>query len=74
MPRIGVRAAPSNACFPMLSTRGNRTTWTDQYMRMAPKFKVGAKAYSWLNQSLFIGVGRVAGRFQIEYAIYRLEL
>jgi Protein of unknown function (DUF3237) len=52
---------------------GGRTAWTDQYMRMVPKFEVGAKAYSWLNQSLFIGVGRVAGRLQIEYAIYRVE-
>ena len=36
-------------------------------MRMAMRFDTGAKKYGWLNQSLFLSEGRLAGPKEIEY-------
>jgi len=51
---------------------GKETAWSDQYMRMVPEFIVGAGKYAWLEQSLFIAEGRLAGAREIEYSIYRV--
>jgi hypothetical protein len=51
---------------------GGETAWEDQYMRMCMTFDTGAERYAWLNQSLFIAEGRLAGPAEIEYAIYRV--
>jgi hypothetical protein len=51
---------------------GGETTFADQYMRMAMFFDTGAARYTWLNQSLFVAEGRIAGPREIEYRIYRL--
>ena len=52
---------------------GAATDWDAQYMRMAMRFETGAARYAWLNQSLFVAQGRLAGDKQIEYRIYRVE-
>ena len=41
-------------------------------MRMAMRFDTGAKKYGWLNQSLFLSEGRLAGPKEIECRIYRV--
>jgi hypothetical protein len=51
---------------------GKETDWADQYMRMVPEFMVGEGGYRWLEQSLFLAEGRLAGKKQIEYRIYRV--
>jgi hypothetical protein len=51
---------------------GGATDWGDQYMRMAMTFDTGDQRYAWLNESLFIADGRLAGPREIEYAIYRV--
>jgi Protein of unknown function (DUF3237) len=51
---------------------GKETKWSDQYMRMVPEFIVGEGKYGWLNQSLFIAEGRLAGPREIEYLVYRV--
>lgn len=51
---------------------GAEATWSDQYMRMVPEFVVGGEKYAWLNRSLFLGEGRLSGRNEIEYSIYRV--
>jgi Protein of unknown function (DUF3237) len=51
---------------------GGETVWADQYMRMFMSFDTGAERYAWLNRSLFIARGRLAGPSEIEYEIYRL--
>lgn len=51
---------------------GRETGFGDQYMRMTPRFDVGAPRYRWLTQSLFVGEGRMAGSRLIEYAIHRV--
>ena len=52
--------------------QGKETRWSDQYMRMVPEFIVGEGKYGWLDQSLFIAEGRLAGPKEIEYLVYRV--
>ena len=51
---------------------GGETRFDDQYMRMSMSFDTGAEQYAWLNRSLFIAEGRIAGKSEIEYRIYRV--
>jgi Protein of unknown function (DUF3237) len=48
------------------------TDWDDQYMRMVMTFETGAERHRWLNESLFIARGRILGKHEIEYEIYRV--
>jgi hypothetical protein len=48
------------------------TRWDDQYMRFVFSFEAGAEPYQWLNQSLFVGRGRLVGANELEYEIYRV--
>ena len=48
------------------------TRFEDQYMRMAMFFDTGAAKYAWLNKSVFIAEGRLAGPKEVEYRIYRV--
>jgi hypothetical protein len=65
-----IRATPA---FLEVLKNGGATDWSDQYMRMVPEFEVGPEAYAWLNQSLFIGEGRLVNAREIEYMIYRID-
>ena len=58
--------------FKKAATEGSATDWKDQYMRMTMRFDTGAKKYRWLNESLFVAEGRLAGEKEIEYRIYRV--
>ena len=51
---------------------GGATRYEDQYMRMVMFFDTGAAKYVWLTESLFIAEGRIAGKNEIEYQIYRV--
>jgi Protein of unknown function (DUF3237) len=51
---------------------GLPTQFSDQYMRIAPRFEVGNGRYSWLMKNLFLGRGRLLGTNQITYDIYRV--
>jgi hypothetical protein len=62
----------STEIFLQALTSGQETMWEDQYMRIVPEFIVGEEKYAWLNQSIFIAKGRLAGPKEIEYAIYRV--
>ena len=48
------------------------TAFEDQYMRIAPRFEVGAGRYAWLGESLFLGRGRLTGPKAIAYELYRV--
>jgi hypothetical protein len=53
------------------SAAGFGTEYRDQYFRIAPRFETGDPRYSWLNQNLFVGEGRlIAGG--IEHKVYRV--
>jgi hypothetical protein len=58
--------------FRTAAEEGRSTDWADQYMRMHMRFETGSDNYCWLNESLFIAEGRLSGRHQIEYRIYRV--
>jgi hypothetical protein len=57
-----------NVAFRTAAQEGAEMQWGDQYMRM----HMGADNYCWINESLFIAEGRLAGRNEIEYRIYRV--
>jgi hypothetical protein len=58
--------------FTAAADAGRPTGWQDQYMRMAMTFDTGTEKYAWLNRSLFVAEGRLAGALEIEYRIYRI--
>jgi Protein of unknown function (DUF3237) len=58
--------------FTVAAEAGTPTRFEDQYMRMVMTFDTGAERYAWLNQSIFLAEGRLAGKQEIEYRIYRL--
>jgi hypothetical protein len=48
------------------------TDFADQYFRSAPRFETGDARYAWLNQTLFVGEGRVRPGRTVEYNVYRV--
>jgi hypothetical protein len=52
---------------------GSATGFDDQYMRIAPRFQVASGRYAWLQESLFIGAGRLTGPRAIEYEIFAVR-
>jgi hypothetical protein len=48
------------------------TDFADQYFRTTPRFETGDSRYAWLNQSVFVGEGRLYPGFGVEYRVYRL--
>jgi hypothetical protein len=62
-----------NALFSKAAETGGETQFEDHYMRMAMSFDTGATKYAWLNQHLFVGEGRLSGRNQLEYRVYRVS-
>jgi hypothetical protein len=59
--------------FTAAAEAGRDTHWDDQYMPMVMTFDTGHAKYAWLNQSVFVARGRLAGKNEIEYDIYRLR-
>jgi Protein of unknown function (DUF3237) len=58
--------------FKQAAENGGATRYEDQYMRMVMFFDTGAAKYAWLTESVFIAEGRIAGKNEIEYQIYRV--
>ncbi len=58
--------------FNQAAESGKGTGWEDQYMRMLMTFDTGAERYAWLNEHLFVARGRLVGRAELEYEIYRV--
>jgi hypothetical protein len=51
---------------------GEGTDFGDQYSYIAPRFETGDERYAWLNQSVFVGQGRVYPGYGVEYNVQRL--
>ena len=51
---------------------GKDSNFKDQYMRMSARFETPEGKYSWLEQNIFIGTGRLFGKNQIEYEIFEV--
>jgi hypothetical protein len=55
-----------------MATAGS-TEFEDQYFRTAPRFETGDARYAWLNQSVFVGEGRLYPGFAVEYRVHRVS-
>jgi len=47
------------------------TDYGDQYFRTSPRFETGDARYAWMNQSMFVGEGRLRPGRVVEYTVYR---
>jgi hypothetical protein len=48
------------------------TDYDDHYFRTTPRFETGDPRYAWLNQSIFIGEGRILLGRVVQYKVYRV--
>ncbi|HEX2071368.1 MAG TPA: DUF3237 domain-containing protein [Thermoleophilaceae bacterium] len=46
--------------------------YPDHYVRIAPRLETGDSRYAWVNQSLFVGEGRIQPGPAVEYRVYRV--
>lgn len=53
------------------ATPGIESTFEDQYFRTSPRFETGAAQYAWLQQSTFVGKGRMSAD-GVEYEVFRV--
>jgi hypothetical protein len=51
---------------------GGETDYADQYFRTAPRLECGDPRYAWVNQSVFVGQGRVYPGLGVEYRVLRV--
>jgi Protein of unknown function (DUF3237) len=57
----------------ILAGGGQSTAFEDQYFRANQRFETGDERYSWMNQTLFIGEGRLlANPLGADYRVYRV--
>lgn len=49
------------------------TEFGDQYFFINPRMETGDERYAWVNQTTFLGQGRVVAGPAVEYVIYRLD-
>ena len=54
-----------------LATAGG-TEYGDHYFRTTPRFETGDPRYAWLNETVFVGVGRLLPGLVVEYEVYRV--
>lgn len=50
----------------------NPTGFGDQYFFITPRLETGAEQYAWVNQTVFVGEGRVLAGPAVEYRVYRV--
>lgn len=61
-----------NEKFQVAMGSAQETDFGDQYFRIAPRFETGDARYAWLNQSVFVGEGRLYPGFGVEYRVFRV--
>jgi hypothetical protein len=61
----------NDAVMSALITPGEETGFADQYYRIQPRLETGDERYGWVNQSVFVGQGRVTGS-GVEYEVARV--
>jgi hypothetical protein len=49
------------------------TEFGDQYFFINPRMETGDERYAWVNQTMFLGHGRVVAGPAVEYVIYRVD-
>jgi hypothetical protein len=53
------------------SAPGRETGFDDQYFRTVPRLETGDERYAWVNQTIFVGQGRITGS-GVEHEVYRI--
>jgi hypothetical protein len=53
------------------SAPGRETGFDDQYFRTVTRLETGDERYAWVNQTIFVGQGRITGS-GVEYEVYRI--
>jgi hypothetical protein len=49
------------------------TRFDQQYFRTSPRFEASDPRYAWMQQSLFIGLGRIIAGPGVEYNLFRVK-
>ena len=52
---------------------GRATNFDQQYFRSSPRFETSDARYAWLQQSVFIGQGRIIAGLGVEYNVFRIK-
>jgi hypothetical protein len=53
-----------------VQTMAEETSYEDQYFRITPRIEAGDERYFWVNQTVFVGRGRIIPG-GVEYEVYR---
>jgi len=57
----------------LAANAGERSTeYAEHYFRTAPRLECGDERYRWVNQTLFVGEGRLHPGPVVEYRVYRV--
>jgi hypothetical protein len=57
----------------MAALGGERSTdYDEHYFRTTPRLETGDERYAWVNQTVFVGEGRVHPGPAVEYRVYRV--
>jgi hypothetical protein len=51
---------------------GGETDYADQYFRTSPRLECGDPRYAWVNQSVFVGRGRIYPGLGVQYRVLRV--
>jgi Protein of unknown function (DUF3237) len=51
---------------------GGETDYADQYFRTAPRLECGDPRYAWVNQTVFVGHGRIYPGLGVHYRVLRV--
>lgn len=52
---------------------GVSTDFDQQYFRTSPRFESSDPRYSWMQQSVFVGQGRIIAGPGVEYNLFRIK-
>jgi hypothetical protein len=52
---------------------GTETAYEDQYFRTTPRLETGDERYAWVNQTVFVGQGRIYPGSGVQYRVYRVN-
>lgn len=52
---------------------GTPTNFDQQYFRTSPRFEASDTRYAWLQQSVFVGQGRIIAGPGVEYNVFRVK-
>lgn len=60
-----------NAKVQAANASGGETQFEDQYFRITPRLECGDERYSWVNQTIFVGRGRIVPG-GVAYEVFRV--